>query len=111
MSIFAWITSPFSAERKALSHYRRGMKRANKREHQAAIDEYTAAIRMLDSPEEVRAMALYNRALVHVALGEDKHANDDLETVLVMEEAGVNVKTLARLKLAKIRTRTQKAGV
>ncbi len=52
-------------------------------------------IGMPGTPADVIAMALYNRALVHVATGGDQKGVDDLIAVIAMDEAQVNVKTKA----------------
>jgi len=51
-------------------------------------------------------MALYNRALVFCAIGDNVKATDDLNLVLGMEESFVNIKTMARQKLARMVTRS-----
>ena len=84
------------------------MAKAKKHNHQGAIDDYTISIGMPETPVDVKAMALFNRALVHVAAGDDRKGVDDLDAVLAMEEALVNVKTMARHKLAKMESRTRK---
>ena len=45
-------------------------------------------------------MALYRRALLHVASGNDAQSVDDLNRLLAMDELLVNTKTMARQKLA-----------
>jgi hypothetical protein len=66
---------------------------------------------MPHAPSDVKAMALYNRALVHVAAGDDRKGVDDLDAVLAMAEARVNVKTMARQKLAKLESRFCRSNV
>ncbi len=107
MGIFDWLLNHFSNRGKALSLYRRGMSRAKKHDHEGAIGFYTTTIDMVDTPEDVKAMALYNRALVHVATGDDQSGLHDLQAVLAMDEGLVNVRTMARQKLARIESRTR----
>ena len=64
---------------------------------------------MPDTPADVKAMVLYNRALVHVATGDDQRAVDDFDAVLTMDEAPVHVKTMARQKLAKMKFESARA--
>ena len=45
-------------------------------------------------------MALYRRALLYVASGNDAQSVDDLNRLLAMDELLVNTKTMARQKLA-----------
>ena len=56
-------------------------------------------------------MVLYNRALVHVATGDYRKGVDDLNAVMAMDEAPMNVKTRARQKLAKREIRSRKSNV
>jgi hypothetical protein len=111
MNVLNWLTGHFSNRGKALSLYRRGMARAKKRDHQGAIADYTTTIGLPDTPADVKAMVLYNRALVHMAIGNDRHGSDDLDAVVAMDEAPVNVKTMARQKLAKLESRSRNNNV
>lgn len=110
MDVFNWIAGHFSGRGKALSLYRRGMVRANKHDHQGAIDDYTVTIGLSHTPTDVRAMALYNRALVHVASGNEAQGVCDLQAVLALDDSLVNIKTMARQKLARMENRSQKNG-
>jgi hypothetical protein len=87
------------------------MARANVHDQQGAFDNYTAAIDMPDAPSDVKAMALYNRALVRVAVGDDRDGVDDLHAVLTMDEAPLKVKAMARQKLARMESRSRKNNV
>lgn len=112
MNPFSWLKSRFSIRRKALCAYKRGMARAKRRNHEGALADYTAAIEMQDVPADLRAMALYNRALVYAAAGDVDRGVCDLDAVLAMDGAVtiVNIKTLARQKLAKMKSRTLKSN-
>jgi len=111
MNIFTWLTGNFSDRGKALSHYKRGMARANQHDHQGAISDYTVTIGMPDTPADVKAMALYNRALVHVASGDHRKGVGDLAAVLAMDHTIENVKRRARQKLARMKSRSCKSSV
>jgi hypothetical protein len=100
MKILLWLSGRFSHRRRALSFYRRGRARARNHDRQGAINDYTKTISMRDTPEEVKAMALYYRALVHVAAGDEPNGVTDLNRILAMDEGLVNVKTMARHTLA-----------
>lgn len=108
MKLLDWLG--ISQRGKALARYKRGMARANKRDHQGAIDDYTATIGMPETPPDVVAMVLYNRALVYVTMGDNVKGADDLEAVLAMNEALANVKTMAKQKLARMDFRSSKHG-
>lgn len=51
---------------------------------------------------DIRAMALYNRALVYHAASRDACAINDLKQVLAMTDAANEVKTEARRKLVRM---------
>jgi hypothetical protein len=102
MKMFNWLKSRFSSRGQPLS--------AKKCEGQA-VDDYTITIDKPDAPSGVKAMALYNRAMLHVATGDYRKGVDDLDAVLAMAEAPVNIKRMARLKLAKGESQSRKANV
>lgn len=111
MKTFKWLKSRFSSRGMALTHCRRGMARAKKHDHQGAIDDYTETIERPDTPADVKAMARYNRELVHVATGEFTKGAADLNAVLAADEAPWNFKKMAKRKLAKRESRSRKAHV
>ncbi len=111
MNIFHWLTSCFSGRGKAMSLYKRGMAKAKKHDHQGAIEDYTTTIGMPGTPAGLMAMVLYNRALAHVAAGDERNGIVDLDAVLAMSETLVNVKTMARQKLARMESRSRKSKV
>ena len=111
MSVFNWFAGLFTNRGRAMSHYRRGMAKAKKRNHQGAIDDYTKSIEIADARADVTAMALYNRALVYVAAGDDQKGVGDLDALLAMEDAPVNVKTMAKQKLQRMENRSRKSKV
>ncbi|MBI2477200.1 MAG: hypothetical protein HYV60_00660 [Planctomycetia bacterium] len=78
------------------------MAKSHRHEHRSAIEDYTTAIEMHDVPSDVKAMALYNRALVYAAAGDASKATTDLNTVLGMADAVPNIKSEARRKLVRM---------
>ncbi len=106
MNVFNWLARHFSNRCKALSLYQRGMAKANKHDEQGAIVDYTTAIDSPDTPADVKAMALYNRALVYAAAAENAKATEDLDGVLAMPAASTNIKTEARRKLVRMQRRS-----
>lgn len=103
MNLVARLKSRLSSAYRAKWHYRRGMMRAKVQKHQAAIDDYTVVIDKADAPGNLRAMALYNRALVYHAEGSESHAIGDLNQVIGMAEAAERVKTEARRQLVRMK--------
>jgi dihydroxyacid dehydratase/phosphogluconate dehydratase len=84
------------------------MAKAKRHDHQGAIGDYTTTLGIPGTPADLLAMVLYNRALVYVAAGEAQKGTDDLDAVLAMDEEVVNVKTMARRKLARMESRASK---
>jgi hypothetical protein len=111
MNVFNWFTTCFSNRAKAMFLYKRGMVKAKKRDHQGAIHDYSTTLGIPGTPPDLMAMVLYNRALVYVAAGDDRKGAEDLDAVLAMNEPLVNVKTLARQKLARMESRSSKSQV
>ena len=108
MSFNTWVKSCFSHRGKALSLYRSGMAKANKRDYDGAIADYSAAIQAPNIPKDVKAMAIYNRALAYSAIHEDVSAAEDLAAVLEMPGLPVKIKTHAQQRRELIRRRDEK---
>lgn len=111
MSVLQWIASCFSKEDKATSLYKRGMAKANKHDHQGAIEDYSRALTAPDLSPKLSAMIRYNRGLVYVASGMAKEGADDLNDVIGLESTALNVKSAALRKLARIKSRSQRHSV
>lgn len=111
MNILHWLISCFSDRAKAVSLYKRGMAKAKKHDHQGALKDYTTTIGMPGTPADLLAMVLYNRALVYVAVGDEHKGTADLDAVLAMNAVLVNVKAMARQKLARMNSRAGKSKV
>ncbi len=111
MNIFHWLTNCFSDRGTAMSLYKRGMAKAKRHDHEGALEDYTTMIGMPGTPADLLAMVLYNRALVYVAAGDDQKGAADLDTVLAMDESLMNVKTMARQKLARMESRDCNSNV
>jgi tetratricopeptide (TPR) repeat protein len=107
MSFINWVKSHFSHRGKAVSLYRSGMAKANKRNYVDAIADYSAAIRAPNIPIDVKAMALYNRALAYSAMHEDAKAAEDLAAVLEMPGLPINIKKEAQERRERIRRRDE----
>ena len=109
-NVYHWLIGCVSKRRMALLLYRRGMIRAKKHDHRGAIDDYTATIESSDTPAEIKAMTLYNRALVYSALDERSKAIEDLQSVLSMAGASSQVKKEANRRLARVQLRSDRPG-
>ncbi len=84
------------------------MVKANKRDYDGAIADYSAAIRAPDIPTDVKAMALYNRALAYSAIHEDAKAAEDLSAMLAMPGLSKRIKKEASQRQERIRQRDEK---
>jgi hypothetical protein len=87
------------------------MAKAKKHDLQGALEDYTTTIGMPGARADLLAMVLFNRALVYVAAGDEPKGAADLNAVLGMNEALMNVKTMARQKLARMKSRASKSHV
>jgi hypothetical protein len=105
MNFFKWLTRANSVHDVVLSLYKRGLACAMTHDEKGARDAYTAAIDTGDAPADLKAMALYNRALLYAATNEMSKAIDDLNVVLVMTAAPHKVKSAARQKLHRMQCR------
>ncbi len=108
MSVAEWFKRRFSKAPTAMSLYKAGMEKAQQQDNDGAISNYSRAIELADCPVDVKAMALYNRAVVLAANKEIDQAIDDLNAVLKMNGASVKVQKAASQKLDKIRRRSGK---
>ena len=108
MSVSSWLMGCVPGRGKAMFLYKQGMAKAHQHDHHGAIDDYTTLIDLPGTASDLLAMVLYNRALVFVALGDEKRGAADLSTVLAMDAAQANVKTMARQKLARMKYRDSK---
>ncbi len=108
MSFIRWVKSWFSHRGQALAAYRSGMEKANKHDYRGAIADYTAAIEDEDTPDDVRAMATYNRALAYSAIHETEKAANDLDAVLAMPGISKRVETAALRRRERVRHRAER---
>ena len=83
------------------------MARAKAHKPKAAIDSYTQAVDTKNAPPDVKAMALYNRALVLASIGETRKAIADLTEVLSTPGTDTDVKMEARRRLLRMERRSE----
>ena len=105
MNFFKWLTRANSVHDVVLSLYKCGLASAMKHDQKEARDAFTAAIDMRDAPADLRAMALYNRAMLYGAANDIRKAIQDLNAVLAMTAAPHKVKSAARQKLDRMHRR------
>jgi len=85
------------------------MGKANRDDFAGAIADYTVAIEAPDVPLDVKAMALYNRALAYSSEEQADRAVADLEAVIAMSAAPTNIKAAAQDRLGRLK-RSKDAG-
>ena len=105
MNFLKWLIREDSVHDMVLSLYKQGLASAMKHDQKRAMIAFTAAIDLRNAPADLRAMALYNRALVYGAANEIRKAIQDLNTVLAMPASPLKVKSAARQKLDRMQSR------
>ena len=81
------------------------MQKAKKEDYVGAIDDYNALLNLSHAPDDIKAMALFNRGLAFSVTKDIAKARDDLQAVIAMPRAPRNVVTAAREKLERIKRR------
>jgi hypothetical protein len=99
MNLFHWLFGGRSARSVALVFYKRGLRCTKKHDQHGAMEGFTAAIESPGAPNDVRAMALYNRALLFTAADNFSAAVDDLNAVLAMPDPLRDIKLAVRRRL------------
>jgi hypothetical protein len=107
LNLLSWWRSLGSVRNAGLALYKRGMTQANQHHDVSAMASYTEVIELLDVPPDVRAMALYNRALLHVNNKNFAKAQDDLNVILALPQSLPQIKLAARQKLERMKLRQQ----
>ena len=86
------------------------MASADKKDWRGALLAYAKAIEADDAPDDVRAMALYNRALLLAAEGKMDLALSDLKAVMKMPIPMQGVKLAAKRRLDRLEHRRDAAA-
>jgi hypothetical protein len=105
MSFLSWLSSRRSVRVVALSHYKRGLAHTKRHDVPGALAEFSAAIDEPNSPIDVKAMALYNRALLFAAAEDQSKAVADLQAVLAATAPLPDIKRAAKRRLERIENR------
>jgi hypothetical protein len=88
-----------------MSFYKLGIACAEKHDAKGAMAAYTSAIERIDAPEDVKAMALYNRALLFATAGSTELALADLKTILELPIEQRDIKIAARRRVDRLQHR------
>jgi hypothetical protein len=98
-----------SVRNEVLSLYKQGMARAEKKDPKGAMDAFNSAIDQPNAPDDVKAMALYNRALLFAADGNSDKALTDLNAIMDMPIPLQGVKLAAKRRLDRLQHRRDTA--
>jgi hypothetical protein len=107
MGFLNWLFGKLSKQGSSMAFYKRGIRRAKNHDLDGAQADYTSAIEMRSVSPKIKAMALYNRALVYVARKDEPNAIADLNAVLAMDHTPSNIKTEATRKLMRMEKRSR----
>jgi hypothetical protein len=108
MSIFGTLASLFTRSGRDDNLLRQGMEHASANRPEQAIMIYDSLVKSAAASLTVRSRALFNRALAHSSLKNDKQAIADLEEVVAMPGVPENVQTAARTQLIRVRNREER---
>ncbi len=109
MKLFSWLVGGRSVRKVASSLYKQGLAKAKQHDLEGAMQSYTAAIEVPNAPDDVRAMALCNRALMFGNVGQVANAVADLNAVLAMPGSLRAIKAAARHRLQQMHRRSERA--
>jgi|SRR5690349_2441215 tetratricopeptide (TPR) repeat protein len=110
MDLFKRWLWPHSVRGDAMSLYKKGLACSEGKDLTRAMEAYTSAIELPDTPDDVKAMALYNRALVLAASGAIDKALVDLELVMELPVPLHVIKLAARRRLERLKNRRDGAS-
>lgn len=108
MSIFGTLANLFTRSGRDDNLLRQGMEHASANRPDQAIKIYDSLVQSKSTSLTVRARALFNRALAHSLLKNDKQAIADLEEVVAMPGVPDNVQTAARTQLIRVHNREER---
>jgi tetratricopeptide (TPR) repeat protein len=107
MNLFKRWLWPHSVRSDAMSLYKQGLACGERNDFKGAKHAYTLAIKLPDAPDDVKAMALYNRALLLAASGAIDQAVADLQIVMELPSSLHTIKLAARRRLERLKNRRE----
>ncbi len=105
MGILTWLKGRFSRRAKHIALYRHGMLKAKKGDFVGAVSDYTTVLNIEGLSNDVRGMALYNRALAYSSMHENEKAAEDLALASSIPDLPENIRLAARQRQERIRRR------
>ncbi|QEG21076.1 tetratricopeptide repeat protein [Mariniblastus fucicola] len=108
MNFIKRFTSSFTTRGRTLAQVEKGMALANKNQSDKAIDIYSAVIASSETPRDVLAMAMFNRALAYTATNKPEEATLDLKAILAMPESFPKIKRSASDKLVRMQRKIKR---
>jgi tetratricopeptide (TPR) repeat protein len=110
MNVFNHWLWPRSVRSDAMSRYKKGLACGEMKDSKGAMIAYTSAIELPGAPDDVKAMALYNRALILAADGAVDRAIADLQVVMEMPVPLHVIKVAAKRRLERLQNRQETAA-
>jgi tetratricopeptide (TPR) repeat protein len=86
---------------------KKGIDEAKAGRPEAAIVIYDRLVAS-SADADLRAQALFNRALAYSALGDDIQSENDLRSVMALNQASESVRNAAREKMARVQARVRR---
>ena len=96
---------PHTVRSDTLSLYKHGLACGESKDVQGALSAYTSAIELANAPDDVKAMALYNRAIIFTAEGATEKALTDLRAVMGLPVPLRVIKLAAKRRLERLLNR------
>lgn len=109
MSLWQRFTRMFSHGGRQESILLRAIDLAQSKKPEEAIDIYDGLINNPGTDPELKARALFNRALAHSSQKNDTQAIVDLQAVLAMARIPENVREAARSQLSRVKKRGERS--
>ena len=106
MNFFSRIASLLTRGGREDDRLLQAIEHAKAKRPEQAIAIYTELLESDTIKPELRARALFNRALAHSSLKHDHQAQKDLEQVLLQRGLPENVQQAARAQLARVKKRS-----
>jgi tetratricopeptide (TPR) repeat protein len=110
MNFIKWWTGRFTVRGKAMANVRKGIECAKSHDSENAVKLYSETIHARETPSDIKASALFNRALVYASTGNEPKAKEDLNQILAMKDDLPDLKSAARQRLVRLQRKTSGSG-